>query len=586
MSRLNPIHLLWLLILCGSPSGDGLRAQQLAPGLRAIKERLGPLPRVYSSSTRQFVVVGHEPGSELGPPSRSKIREGYMQMDPGLVVVSCERVKSELLFLFQRRTNEWESQITVYINGKGDPDMPVEVAASYSSRGWQIRLVLPGQMEKRRFVGAIVRALLMDVANRGWHGARAAEAPLWMREGIAAHLYAMWGPSLAQGVGAHVWGLDGPVLVVHRHPVGVFEIDYQRLLEPERRRLELFEPLSFSELQLPGPEHLEGYGWQTFQACAHVFVAELLKLKEGRKMLWKAVELLPRYRNGQLAFMEAFRPVFPTVLAADKWWSVALVDFKLRDDGMRWSQERTLARLRDILHVPVSVRIGTNAVPGLREMVFQRLVRETTYEQHRPILLQSVGKLLIMQVNSRRDMARLLADYRDALEDYLRKQDASKTPAASRLHKQELIERLDLLDGIRLDFKLVASPEPEPQPEVELARAERLLERKVEERRRVAANTRPIDRLLAEEQRRMEAAEAKEREVRRLLERERARLTAERERLESLLVEEARRRQRQEAAEILAIERLMVEERRRLEREERSLRELEQEIIRSRRGPE
>ena len=581
MFRLKTNIILLLLILMGVGLGRGrLSAQPLAPGLQAIKERLGPLPRVYSSSTRQFVVVGHEPGSELGPPSRSKIRQDYMQMEPGLVVVSCEKVKTELLLLFRRQKNDWESLITVYVDGKGDPDMPINVSANYSNRGWQFRLVVPGQMEKRRFVRAIVRALLQEMANRGNHSPRVAEVPLWMQEGIAAHMYSMWGPALALGIGTHVWGLDGPTLVVHRHPLRVFEQDYEDLLEPERRHLELFDPVSFGELQMPAERQLEGYDWETFQACSHVFVTELLKLKQGREMMWNNIGLLANFRNAQLAFMEAFKPVFPSVLAADKWWSVALVDFKLRDDQMHWSEERTLARLRDILHVPVSIRIGTNAVPGLKEMMFQELITETSYGKHRPILLQSISKLVIMQVNSRRDLARILKDYRAAIEGYIRKQDANSAPSASRLHKKDIVEQLDLLDGIRFDFKLIRSPEPDRG--VDLDRAEFLVNRKAEATRVLAANTKPIDRLLRAEERRLKAAAEREEKVQQLLLRERERLEDERGRIDRLLAAEGKRLEQKQAAEITTVERILVEERRRLERQRQNIRLLEQEIIRTR----
>jgi hypothetical protein len=580
MPRLEIQLRLRALILVCVVLAAGLWPADSASPLDLLRRRLGSVPNVFTSSSRQFTVVGHEPGSELGPPSRSSIRKDYLQMEPSLVVVTCERIKSELGYLFRQQQDGWESGITLHIDGRGDPDMPVNVTASYSNRGWQFRIYLPGQVNKRRLIRAVVRALLLDIANRGNPG-RLAEVPLWLQEGIAARLYALWGPSIAQGIGTRMYGLDGPKMVVNRQVAPAFEVDYTDLLEPERRYLELFEAIGFPDLHLPHSGQLEGYDWQTFQACSHVFVSELVKLKQGRERLWNSIGLLAKYRNSQMAFMDAFKEVFPTVLAADKWWSVALIDFKSREDEMRWSEARTLARLKDILHVSVTLRRGTNSVPGMKELMFQDLIRETSFAKHRPILIQSIAKLVIMQVNSRRDLARLILDYRVAIEGYVKKQDRAGPGSANlgKLHKQEFTEQFDLLDGIRFDMKLVASPEPK-RP-VDLARVERLL---VEQRRdrvpdkAVAAS--PIEQLLAAENRRMVAERSSDvGPVGRLLVKERSRLVSEREKIDRLLGVERQRMEAERSVEMSTVERLLIREAERLEKEKRDLDQLEREIV-------
>jgi len=68
--------------------GDFASAQPLVPAQGILQLR---------SRTDQFIVFGALPGSALGPPSLSLIETNHLQMDPTLLVLTCERVKTELL---------------------------------------------------------------------------------------------------------------------------------------------------------------------------------------------------------------------------------------------------------------------------------------------------------------------------------------------------------------------------------------------------------------------------------------------------------------------------------------------------------
>ena len=441
-----------------------------------VAERLGRIPRVLTSATGQFYVIGHEPGSPGGPPPLSNIRSNHVQLDPQVLAMTCEHVKSELLYLLQTN-DQWKCTISVQVDGPAPPETPVGVSATRRPDKWRFTLRLPGQLERFRLVRAIVRALLLELANRDNPGPRLAEVPLWLQEGMSAQLYAMHGDALAAGVGARVYGLTEdaavPKLVVNRRPQS-YERNYTELLSLARRHFALFDPVDFSTLQLPSPANREGFAWLTFQHSAHLFVAELLKLPEGREGLLRTFRELQRFLNPQLAFLSAFADRFPTALAADKWWTLACVDFKSREANLRWSEAQTLLRLKEILHVPVEIRTATNAVPESRVMMTQELIRETAFQDHRPILMQSVRALFFVEMNSRRDLARLIRDYRDTIADYVRANESGAgSPARFKVMRDAALERLDLLDGIRFDFKLVASPEPDKP--VDLERVERML---------------------------------------------------------------------------------------------------------------
>jgi len=448
----------------------GCCSASAANTIKQLRAKLGTLAPVYTSASQQFMAVGFEPGAPHGPPDRSMIRSNYVQLDPAVLVATCERVRSYFMLLMRQQNDKWESTVTFRIVGRADPDSKIDVRGGRSSRGWRFNITVPGQVERRRLVRAIVRGILLDIANRGNETLEVTEIPLWMQEGIAARLCALWGESITSSINHQVFGLDlnpraldlnQAMFVRHQAPSSVVDQTYRDLLGPERRHLELFGPVGFTDLQHPLPGQLDGNRWSTFQACAHVFVAQLLDLKDGEKMLWNTIKALHRYRNAQFAFLESFKAAFASALAADQWWSVVMVDFQTRDPTMRWDEARSLARLDEILHAPVTIRTSSNSVPVVKEMMFQKLIRETPFRQHRPIIAQSIAKLVIMQVNARDDLANLIKDYRETLGDYLQRNDGKIDSAAAKLLKKNTIEKLDLLDGIRFDLKLVASPEPE-----------------------------------------------------------------------------------------------------------------------------
>ncbi|MBL6766287.1 MAG: hypothetical protein ISQ14_15135 [Verrucomicrobiae bacterium] len=446
-------------------------------GAGNLRSKLGHLPRVMTSATGQFVVLGFEPGSPNGPPPLSSIRTNHVQLDPGVLVLTCERVKSEFLLLLNIG-DKWKGAVSIHVDGRAQADTDLEVSATRMRDGWGFRLRLPGQIERMRLVRALVRVLLLEIANRENTSGRLAEVPLWMQEGLAAQLYAMHGDALAASIGLQVFGLDEelavPKVMLGRNIPQSYERNYTELLSMARRHFELFEPAEFATLQMPLPKDREGFAWVTFQYSAHLFVAELLRLPDGREGMMRALTELKGFLNPQLAFLKAFEARFPNALAADKWWSLICVDFKSREVNLRWSEADTMQRLKEILYTPVSVRTDIDSVPEERVMMMQDLIRETAFKDHRPILARALRALLFVEGNSRRDLARLIRDYRTVIEEYLKgNETGGRSTGSFKVVKDAAIERLDLLDGIRFDFKLVASPEPDR--EVDLDRIERLL---------------------------------------------------------------------------------------------------------------
>lgn len=408
------------------------RAQPLVPAQGILR---------LESRTLQFLVFGAPPGTAQGPPSLSLIQSNHLQMEPTVLVLTCERVKTELIQELGL-IDQWKGRIQINVRGELRPTEPVVVESQWYPGGWSFQLVLPGQLERTRLMRALTRALLLEIANRNNRTQRLAEIPLWLEEGLATHLLALHGDSLV------------PEIRTLSSTVQNAQAD---AFAEARRRLRGAEQVPFAELCSAQPDQFNDEQWEVFRRTAQLLVAELMNLPDGRACLQEFLVQLPAYRNSQFAFLRGFEPHLPTMLAAEKWWSVAWMNFTGRDRHMRFTVEHSLRQLEDILTAPISVRIGTNSVPGRKNLPLREVIANTDYAQHQPAVAQAGLQLQILQAAAPVEMARLVADYRQALLAYLKRRATYSTTSTSmsadaKLATKEVLERLDLLEVIRADF--------------------------------------------------------------------------------------------------------------------------------------
>ena len=66
---------------------------------------------------------------------------------------------------------------------------PIVITTLRYSDGWAYRLEIPEQVDGPRLVKSLAQVLLLELANRNAR-ARQAELPLWLTEGLTAHLQA------------------------------------------------------------------------------------------------------------------------------------------------------------------------------------------------------------------------------------------------------------------------------------------------------------------------------------------------------------------------------------------------------------
>lgn len=427
--------LLKLACACGLAAGglgESVSAQSLVPAQGVMR---------LESRSLQFLIFGAPPGTALGPPSLSLIETNHLQMEPTLLVLTCERVKAELLQELGL-ADQWRGLIQINVRGELRPTEPVVVESQWSPRGWRYLLVVPGQLERTRLMRTLTRALLLEIANRNNRSQRLAEIPLWLEEGLATHLLALHGDSLVPEI---------------RTLTSVTQAAHPDVFIEARRQLRGRELVSFADLCLARPDQFTDEHWEAFRRTAQLLVAELLYLPDGRVCLQELLRQLPGYLNSQLALLRGFAPHFPTMLDAEKWWSVVWVNFTGRDRHMRFSVDNGLRQLEDVLAPAITVRLGTNAVPGRKELPLREIIANTEFTQHQPAVAQANLQLQLLQIAAPVELARLVSDYRQTLLTYLKRRvefssKANSKQADAKLATKEVLERLDLLEVIRLDI--------------------------------------------------------------------------------------------------------------------------------------
>lgn len=436
-----------LAAICSRRNGSAFAALLLlallgCASLASAQTRLPqPAPLRLESRSQQFIVFGSPPGSAQGPPSLSLLETNHMQLEPTVLVLTCERVRTELLKELGLG-DAWSGRIQIIVQGDQRPTEPVLVESQWYPGGWRYRMVVPGQLERPRLVRALTRVLLLELANRGNRSQRPAEIPLWLEEGLATHLLALHGDNLVPEIRTSV------TLIQSANP-DVF-IEARRLLRGR-------ELVAFADLAHARADQFTDEQWEIFRRTAQLLVAELVNLPDGRAALQDFLGQLSQYLNPQLAFLRGFAPHFPTPLDAEKWWSVVWMNFTARDRHMRLSLTHSLGQLEEILLAPIAVRRGTNAVPGRKDLPLREIIAHTELTQHQPAVAQASFQLQLLQHTAPVELSRLVGDYRQALLHYLkRRAEFSSTTtfksADVKLATKEVLEKLDLLDVIRGDF--------------------------------------------------------------------------------------------------------------------------------------
>jgi hypothetical protein len=390
---------------------------------------------VVRSTSGQFVVRGLPQGPLRSGQSTSEV--GYLRLDPSLTAVSLERIRQSL-YGELNIPDKWRGLVTICTFPAQEDCPPITVTSIHYKDGWGYRVEIPEIVEKPRFVRCAVNVILREFANRNAL-TREAELPPWLTEGLASELEATSLPSLA---------LE-PTLTS-----GLVRLE--RGHDPLRQSREVVRAgglLTFTQLTLPTDTELSGANRQRFQACSHLFVRELLRLRGGREALRDMLERLPQHLNWQTAFLRAFEFRFPRLIEVDKWYALTTTQVSGRDNTSAWPTDTTLNRLDEILSTTVQVRAGTNELPLSAAVSLQRVLGEWEPSKQTPVLELKRLQLEMLLGRAAPEMAGLIVDYLQAIDACLRRSRAAtgrrNVAGSNSVATPDILRRLETLDRRR-----------------------------------------------------------------------------------------------------------------------------------------
>ena len=406
-------------------------------------------PVALRSHSGQFLVRG----LRLTGPPLAGASEGpvtYVRLDPALLAISCERIKAAVLDELVMK-DQWRGKIYISLRPVRDDHEQIVVTSMHYTDGWNYRLEIPEQVNGARLVKSVVEVVLMELANRN-AGLREAELPLWLTEGLAAHL---------QATALSNFTLEPETRVSRK----------QRGLDPlshARERLRTHAPLTFNELSWPSEEQLSEENLETYQSCAQLFVSELFHLRGGPGYGREMLARLPQNLNWQTTFLSAFSAYFDRLLDIDRWWSLHVVHFTGQGLSSVWVQKESWKQLDGILITPVQVRLSPAELPLTVPARLQSILAEWDFQRQRPVLLQKLNFLAALRLRASSEAIGLVEDYRQTLEAYVQKRSKAggaarkKISPAEKLLVSEAVKRLDYLDNLREALRNQINP-PAPQ---------------------------------------------------------------------------------------------------------------------------
>ena len=137
----------------------------------------------HRSLSGQFVI--HDPAVTDYDNPFSDDTTNFVRLDPTLLTVSCERIKTAVLKELDA-PDQWRGRIYMELHPVRDPDEAVSVTPLLDDGKWMYRLQLPEVMERSRFISAMVEVILLEIANRD--ASQTTPIPAWLAQGLSKQI--------------------------------------------------------------------------------------------------------------------------------------------------------------------------------------------------------------------------------------------------------------------------------------------------------------------------------------------------------------------------------------------------------------
>lgn len=440
---------LWLLVM---DAGVRARAGTLLDYRRALTSQ------AHYSLSGQFIIHDVPPSADNFGPRLDSTDTNLVHLEPGLLAVSCERVKKALLRQLNAR-DQWQGKIFISLHRAQWPDEPVTIIPEHGEHYWVYELKMPDCVQRQRLVSALVEVLMLEMADR--NADRSAEIPAWLGEGMSREVIFSSDKDLVieeprkmeNGIGlnrlARTNLVDNPLIQAHE-------------------QLQTLAPLTLDQLSWPQAGQFEGPAGEAYRSSAQLFVHELLQLNDGRDCFRMFLPELAQHLNWQIAFQRAFHSHFATQRELEKWWALRVVQFTGRNIAQTWGAEDSWQKLDEVIRPFVEVRTGTNDLPLHTQITLQQIVRDWEIPRQKVVLQEKSQQLLLLRLRVSQELVYLVDDYRRTLDGYLKKRDH---PGLFSLRKslfaphfdnlaRETIHSLDILEARRQELR----PNPQSAP--------------------------------------------------------------------------------------------------------------------------
>jgi hypothetical protein len=398
-------------------------------------------PPTFSTPAKSVLkpIVGRGIFLFPSPPNRAAANADELVLDPALLVAQCERIKSTMLAELGEVDN-WRGRIDLIINPALAPDSDPQLTVVRRNPGWSYELLLPKRVTHEDFSRRLFQTLLLEMANRQTD-TQSTEIPLWLVEGMSAHLQAnsletfMLQPG--QSVSASVvWNRGAQIMPVElrQHPA-----------------------LAFQELSWPDESNVSEQGLPLYRSCAQLFLEGLLKFNDGKTCLRSMIDQLAEHWNWQTAFLKAFHSHFDQLLDAEKWWSVNYIDSVRGYKAQAWSADDSRRSLQSSLDVPIKVRFDTNHMPVDAKVTLQEVIQKWSHMDALNALQRTIGELRFLEPRATGEWRALSDLYLKTLLEYLKDSGAAQPYQMMGKHdlpylpeaKEEAIKKLNALDRQR-----------------------------------------------------------------------------------------------------------------------------------------
>ncbi|MBR5977714.1 MAG: hypothetical protein IK033_01795 [Verrucomicrobia bacterium] len=382
-------------------------------------------------------------------PNTSRDWPASVRLDPSTVVVVCERVKQIFLQELELQ-DQWKGLIEIDIDFYPKGVLrPIMLSHRLMNDGLHTQMKMADEVVPHRLIQAIVQVLLLEYSNRDLRQTQMAEVPLWMIDGMTQLIMQRGGPALIPTPGA-----PKDFSTVTTNPA-----------KAAKSRLKTIQPPEFSQITSPGPEFSSGVNWMIFQDACLVLTWELLERPEGKIRYCRTLQLLKKYRNWQLAFLEAWKGQFKNMTDVEKWWALVLVNCRKDTSMNAWTLKQSIEKLNEILsEASVSVISQINQ-PKIPSTIHLQQIAESWAPMVQIYFFERVAaQLKAFELAADPVVADLASRYRTTIIDYIRQPRIYAffgKDAPSRADLRVLKKRLNYLDNEREQLQEKANATPE-----------------------------------------------------------------------------------------------------------------------------